>query len=288
MGGKFRAAFLSRLLSFALGCSAAALAAAPAHADAQDLLASIEARGELVVGTEARYAPFEFVENGEIVGYSADVIARVMEVFPGVKLNRMDLPFQGILPGLQAKKFDYVVTSIVADKARYEKFALSAPIADATVALVKRKSDTSISVSDDIAGKIVGTQAGSVPLGDVNAFAEKLKAQGIPVKEVKTYVGFEEAYADLMVGRIDAVANTLPALFMLTQKRADDFEVVQPAFGPSRYIAWAGRKDEDSAGLVRKIDERLQELNKSGVLAELQKKWIGNSADLPLTLPAPQ
>ncbi|GAA2855251.1 polar amino acid transport system substrate-binding protein [Aminobacter niigataensis] len=288
MGGKVKSAFISRLLSLTLGCCAAALAAVPAHAGEQDLLASIETRGEFVVGTEARYAPFEFVENGEIVGYSADVIARVMEVFPDVKLNRMDLPFQGILPGLQAKKFDYVVTSIVADKARYEKFALSAPIADATVALIKRKSDTSLNVSEDIAGKIVGTQAGSVPLGDINAFAEQLKAQGIPVKEVKTYVGFEEAYADLMVGRIDAVANTLPALFMLKQKRPDDFEVVQPAFGPSRYITWAARRDEDSATLIRKIDERLQELNKSGVLAELQKKWIGSSVDLPLTLPAPQ
>ncbi|MGB3815286.1 MAG: transporter substrate-binding domain-containing protein [Shinella sp.] len=288
MGGEFKAALLPRLLALTLGCSVSALAVAPALAEEQDLLASIKARSEFVVGTEARYAPFEFVENGEIVGYSADVIARVMEVFPDIKLNRLDLPFQGILPGLQAKKFDYVVTSIVADKVRYEKFALSAPIADATVALIKRKSDASINTSEDVAGKIIGTQAGSVPLGDVNAFAEKLRAQGTPVKEVKTYVGFEEAYADLMAGRIDAVANTLPALFMLKQKRAADFEIVQPPFGPSRYITWAGRNDEDSAGLVRKINERLQELNKNGVLAELQKKWIGNSVDLPLTLPAPQ
>nr|WP_184224316.1 transporter substrate-binding domain-containing protein [Paenochrobactrum gallinarii] len=271
-----------------LACSAfLVLCQTPVQAE-DDLLAKINKRGEFIVGTEARYAPFEFVENGKIVGYSADVIEKVMEAFPNVRLNRLDLPFQGILPGLQAKKFDYVVTSIVADKSRFEKFALSIPIADATVSIIKRKSDTSINKPEDLGGKTIGTQAGSVPLGDVNLFAEKLKEQGIPIKQVKTYVGFEEAYADLIAGRIDAVANTLPALFMATQKRPDDFEIVMPAFGPVRYITWAGRKDEDSVTLIAKINARLQELNKDGTLNELQEKWLGGSAELPLELPAPQ
>ena len=63
-----------------------------------DLLAEIKERGEFVVGTEARFPPFEFVRDGEIVGYSTDIMAHIMTALPGVKLTRLDLPWQGILP----------------------------------------------------------------------------------------------------------------------------------------------------------------------------------------------
>src|SRR5690606_25282970 len=74
-------------------------------ADAADLLERIEQKGELVVGTEARYPPFEFIENGQIVGYGVDLFEEVMKGLPGVNVKRLDLPFQGLLPGLQTNKF---------------------------------------------------------------------------------------------------------------------------------------------------------------------------------------
>src|SRR5262245_2005959 len=81
-----------------------------------DLLTDVKERGVLKVGTEARFAPFEFVEDGKIVGYSSDIMAEIMKAFPGVELDRLDLPWQGILPGLAAKRFDYVVTSVTVTK----------------------------------------------------------------------------------------------------------------------------------------------------------------------------
>ena len=106
-----------------------------ANAAQADLLADIKAKGEIVIGTEARFTPFEFMENGKIVGYSTDMLEIIMKDMPGVKVKRMDIPFQGILPGLSAKKFDYIVTSVTATKERNEHYALSVPVADATVAM---------------------------------------------------------------------------------------------------------------------------------------------------------
>jgi ABC-type amino acid transport substrate-binding protein len=63
--------------------------ATPAHSD---LLDDIRSDGTFTVGTEARYAPFEYVEDGEIVGYSADIMKHIMEELEGVELIRMDLP----------------------------------------------------------------------------------------------------------------------------------------------------------------------------------------------------
>ena len=275
--GRTRAAVVAAVVAVGIGFSAEAAYA--------DLLDEVKERGEFIVGTEARFPPFEFVEDGEIVGYSTDIMEHVMKALPGVKLTRLDLPWQGILPGLAAAKFDYVVTSVTVTKERYEKYALSLPIADATMALVKRKGDDSIMAPEDIAGLVVGSQAGSAQLQALEAFAEGLSPG---VKEIKTYVDFNEAFADLATGRIRAVCNSLPNLLDLVRSRPDVFELVLPTFGPKKYFSWAGRKDDASASLVAFMDEQLAALNEAGVLTELQEKWFGGPMDLPSdTLPVP-
>ena len=282
-------ASLKRTWAVALGATIAASLAFSASPVNADLLDEIKNRGEFIVGTEARFPPFEFVEDGEIVGYSTDIMEHVMEALPGVTLTRLDLPWQGILPGLAAAKFDYVVTSVTVTKERYEKYALSLPIADATMALVKRKGDDSIMAPADIAGHMVGSQAGSAQLQALEAFAEGLESAGEGVEGIKTYVDFNEAFADLAAGRISAVCNSLPNLLDLVSKRPDTFEMVLPTFGPKKYFSWAGRKDAESASLVAFMDEQLAALNESGVLTALQEKWFGGPMDLPADkLPVPE
>lgn len=268
--------------AFAIGLI---LAAGPAAAG--DLLTSVKAKGTLTVGTEARFPPFEFVEDGKIVGYSADIMTEVMKALPGVKLERLDLPWQGILPGLAAGRFDYVVTSVTATKERFDTYHLSAPIADATMAVLKRRDDNDIAKPEDIAGKPVGSQVGSAQLKALETLAAELEAKGTPVAGISTYTDFGEAYADLAAGRIRAVVNSLPNLLEAQRQRPDVFEVVMPTFGPKTYFAWAGRKSADDEALNALIDAELAKLNASGKLAELQTKWFGAPMELPTTLPVP-
>ncbi|MBK5416068.1 transporter substrate-binding domain-containing protein [Pseudomonas sp. TH31] len=76
---------------------------------------------------EAHFAPFESMENGKIVGYGADLMHYVLDTdLAGVEVRQLDLPFQGILPGLDTRKFDFVVTSVTVNKARYDQFAFMA------------------------------------------------------------------------------------------------------------------------------------------------------------------
>lgn len=254
-------------------------------ANAADLLDKIKADKVFTVATEARFAPFEFVEDDKIVGYSADIMVEIMKALPGVELKRLDLPWQGILPGLAAGRFDYVVTSVTVTPERMKAYHLSAPIADATMALLKRKGDATITKPEDIAGKAVGSQAGSAQLAALETFAATLKDKGGPVT-VSTYTDFSEAYADLGAGRIQAVVNSLPNLLEAARQRPDVFEVVLPTFGPKTYFSWAGRNDADSASLNALMDAELVKLNTSGKLAELEKKWFGAPMELPETLPA--
>ncbi|MGO8266504.1 transporter substrate-binding domain-containing protein [Rhizobium ruizarguesonis] len=266
--------------SLLIGAAFAIALAAPV-ASAAELLEKIKTDKVFTVATEARFAPFEFVEDSKIVGYSADIMAEIMKALPGVELKRLDLPWQGILPGLAASRFDYVVTSVTVTPERMKAYHLSAPIADATMAVLKRKGDTDIAKPEDIAGKPVGSQAGSAQLAALEKFAGELKAGGKGDATISTYTDFSEAYADLGTGRIKAVINSLPNLLEAARQRPDVFEVVLPTFGAKTYFSWAGRNDAQSASLNALMDAELVKLNKSGKLGELQKKWFGATMELP-------
>ncbi len=263
------------------------ISSCPAVASAKDLLERVKERGEIVIGTEARFAPFEFVEEGKIVGYSADLLALVMQGLPGVKVNRLDVPWQGILPGLEAKKFDYVVTSVTATRERFDRYRLSVPIADATVALLVGKN-SEIKKPEDVVGRVVGSQAGSAQLKALQALNDKLvKERGKGVKEIKEYVDFDEAFADLDAGRIEAVAQSFPNLSDAVKKRPDAFRIITPPFGVKKYFSWAARKDDDSASLAAFFDDQIRKLIKDGSMTNLQVKWFGFEMPVPDTLPEP-
>jgi polar amino acid transport system substrate-binding protein len=245
-----------------------------AHAD---LLDEIKERGVFNVGTEARFPPFEFIEDGEIIGYSTDIMAELMKGLPGVELNRIDLPFQGILPGLEAEQFDYIVTSLTLTAERYDRYAMSLPIADSTMAIMTTTSNDDLAVPADIAGHVIGTQAGSAHLAALTAYTATLDT---PV-EIKTYVDYNEAYADLATGRIAGVANSLPNLLDAQSKRPELFAVVDGTFGPQKFYTWAARNDDNSASLTAFMNDGIARLQADGTLDALQVKWFGGVMELP-------
>lgn len=253
-----------------------------------DLLQNIKDKGTIVIGTEARYAPFEFIEHGEIVGYDRDLLVEIMKGLPGVKVETHDLPFQGILPGLSQGKLDFVVTAVSVTNERYEKYAMTSPIADATVAFAKRANDNTIKKPEDVVGKIVGTQTGTGQLLATQDFDKKLKKKfGKGMAGIKEYVSFDEVYADLTNRRIDVAAQSLPPLLYLQKQHPDKYKVIEPPFGPKFYFSWAGRKDNGSKSLVEFFNKRIIALRGDGTMKKLQEKWFGFAMETPDVLPKP-
>jgi polar amino acid transport system substrate-binding protein len=277
-----------RHLLAALTGALALNAAAPSLAHAEDLLARIKSNKEITIATEARYAPFEYVDNGKIVGYDADLMAYVLKSLPDVKVKQLDLPFQGLLPGLDAKRFDVVATAVTVNKDRADHFAFTVPVADATTGVLTRSADTSIKAPNDLNGKVVGSQTGSAQLQALMALDKKLKEAGGPgIKQIKQYVAFDEAYADLAVGRLDAVAQSVANLGPLLKSRPGVFAVLPQTIGPKSYFAWVARKDADSAALLKLFSDGIARANSDGTMKKLQEKWFGSTMDVPATLPAP-
>ena len=250
-------------------------------AQAQDALARTKASGVLKIGTETAFAPFDFIDGGAHVGLNMDLMNEVAKEM-GVKTEWTALPWEGVLPGLEAKKFDMVTGPVTITKARMERYRFTPPIAEATVALLKRKGDKTVMKPEDIAGKPVGGGKASAQLAQLKTFAESLGKA-----DVREYPGNNEAYADLAAGRIVAVGNSLPNISFVAQQRSDTFEVVKPAFGIKSYFGYVARKDDDSAKLMDAITAAMLKIKGDGRLAKIQKKWFGDSFDTPDSVPNP-
>jgi polar amino acid transport system substrate-binding protein len=202
----------------------------------------------------------------------------------GVKVKWVDLPWASVLPALEAKKFDMVVAGTTISKARLERYDMTLPIGDATVALIKRADDKSITKPSDIQGKTVASMKGSAQLQILQDYIKTLPKG---VEEVKVYIGSSNAYADLAAGRVSAVATSLPNLLYL-QKTQPTFETVLPPFGPPAYLAWVIRKTPDDKALLDAVNAEIKKFDQDGTIKELQIKWFGKDVTLPYeNIPAP-
>ena len=244
----------------------------------EDIIAKIKARGKLIAGTEATYPPFDFIKDGEVVGYGRDILENVTSSL-GVKLEYVDLPWAGVLPGLLAGKFDMVAAGVNVTPERAQKYAFTVPISEAAPAALKRKSDTSIKTVEDLSGKVVGTQLASAGEQSSKAFDEKLKASGKPgYKELKGFVSYPESYLALMNGTIDAVIQNKASFGGLIKERPGLFEIVGN-IADMRYIAWCTRPEERA--LRDHVSKVIIGLRNSGKIYELQDKWFGFRMTIP-------
>lgn len=247
-----------------------------------DVLSDAKKAGELKIGTETEFAPFDYIDAGDHAGLNVDLFAEVGEEL-GLKITWVALPWDGVLPGLEASKFDMVAGPAIITKARLERYVFSTPIAEATVALLKKKGDNSVQKPEDIAGKTVGGGRASSQLAQLKTFAATLS----PAPTVREYGGSNEAMADLAAGRVVGISQSLPNAAFAAKRRPDTFEVVMPPFGSKVYFGYIMRKDANSATLVEAINGAIGKMKADGRMAALQKKWFGVEFDTPAAVTDP-
>jgi polar amino acid transport system substrate-binding protein len=271
-------------LSAALGAQflalgAVVLIALGAPARAEDTLARIKQEGTTTVGTEAAFPPFEFVKDGKIVGYGKDILDYVIASL-GVKLNQLDVPYDGLFPGLLAGKFDFIATTLSENPINTKKFAFTYPIAEGSTSLMKRKGDARVKSASDLSGLTVGTQIGTpaaIRLRDLDA---QFKSAGKPGMDLKFFNSTPEGVLALANSQIDVVVSLLPTLKAAEAKQPGLYEVVgllRPDL--HEYLGWAMRP-EDTA-LRDAVSAPIKALRDSGKLYELQDKWFGFRMELP-------
>jgi polar amino acid transport system substrate-binding protein len=268
--------------TFALLGGAASLGAlgVPGLALAEGTLDKIRKSGTVTVGTEAAFPPFEFIENGKVVGYGSDILAEIVKAM-GVKLNQLDLPWQGILPGVLAGKFDFVATTVGINEERAKRYAYTMPIANGQPYAVKRKGDA-IKSATDLNGKVVATQLASSTEPVARDYDANLKAAGGKgFADLKLFTAFTESYVALANGEVDAVIQSLPSLAYLVKQQPDTFELLGTVEVGHQYtyLAWVTRPDD--LELRAFLNGEIRKMRDDGRLYALQDKWFGFRMDIP-------
>ncbi len=254
------------------------LACACAQASAQSVLESVKARGKITVATEVAYPPMEYLKDGKVVGYGKDILDLVVADL-GVELEQLQLPWDGILAGVLAKKYDIVATSVAIKPDRVTKYAFTRPLAVAHTMLVKRHGDDSMSGLDDVGGKIIGVELGSSLAQEVEAVDAQLKANGGEgFAEIRGFKSNDDLRLALAGGQIDI--GTIPSFSLATMQRQRPNTFAQLVnIGTGTLFAWVAHPD--GADLRDRVNDILVRLQNDGTLSTLQQKWFGFEMELP-------
>lgn len=244
----------------------------------QSVLDAVIANGKLTVATEVAYPPMEYLQNGKVVGYGKDILDLVIADL-GVELQQLQLPWDGILAGVLAKKYDMVATSVAIKPDRVGKYAFTRPLAVAETMLVKRFSDDSMSGLDDVNGKIVGVELGSSQAQEVEAVDAELKASGGEgFSEIRGFKSTDDMRLALAGGQIDI--GTIPSFSLAPmQKQRPDTFAQLVNIGSGTLFAWVAHPN--GTDLRDRVNATLDKLAAEGTLKELQMKWFGFEMDLP-------
>lgn len=246
----------------------------------EGLFEKIKKQGEVTVATEAAYYPFEFVENGKIVGYDQEILLMIIKAW-GVKLNQLDLPFAGILPGLLEKKYDFVATALLINPERAVKYAFTMPVAASKVGILKRKGDSRVMSVSDLKGLVIGTDPPTGgPAQIFLKYTEELKKEEKEPKDTRYFQASPDLMQALNNRQIDAAVESMPVLLGGMRKIPDAFEVVG-TFGDPFWIGWVTRPEDPD--LREALNVEIRKLRDNGELARLQKKWFGYVVDIPDT-----
>ncbi|NBD25276.1 amino acid ABC transporter substrate-binding protein [Paenibacillus glycinis] len=233
------------------------------NAAAGNSLAAIKSAGEITVGTEGTYAPFTFHDkSGKLTGFDVDVAEEVAKRI-GVKAKFMETKWDGMLAGLDAKRFDMVANEVTIRDDRKAKYDFSDPYILSKAVLIVKQNNTSIKSLADLKGKKSG-QSLTSDLGDI------AKANGAQLVQVD---GFNQAIDLLTSGRIDATINDKLSFLDLKKARPDvPIKVVAETDNVSR-SGLLFRKGNPE--LVAAANKALADMKADGRYLEISNTYFG-------------
>ncbi|MDW6026236.1 transporter substrate-binding domain-containing protein [Mesorhizobium sp. BAC0120] len=250
---------LSRLLPAAI--AATAIAVAVCAADAQD-------RMKLKIATEGAYPPFNTIgPDGKLSGFDIDITnALCARINADCELVAQD--WDGLIPGLQAGKFDVIIASMTITEERKKQVAFTDKYYSTPLSLVASK-DSDFDSTDPalFAGKVIGVQGATVQADYADEHYGKAGAV------VKLYPSWEEAAIDLMDGRTDAVvSDKIQLMNWLAKGGKDCCKMLGDLEGSATEAGISLRLGDDA--LREKFNAALDTIRSDGTYARIEAKYF--------------
>ena len=242
---------------------AAALFASVTPVLAQADLDAVKQAGALRIGTEGTYAPFTFHdETGALVGFDVE-IGRAIADKIGVKAEFIEGPWDGLIAGVDANRYDVVINQVGINAERQAKYDFSEPYIASKAVLVVKGDNTDITSFETLSGK----KSAQTLTSNFGKLAQEYGAEIVPTE------GFDQSIALVTQGRADATINDSLSFFDFKTKQpnADVKIVATEADADFSGVLLAKGRPE----LLTAINEALAAIKTDGTYAEISQKYFG-------------
>ena len=221
--------------------------------------------GVLKVGSCLDYKPFEFVKNGEEMGFDVELSEEIASRL-GLEVEWITANFDTIFTDVDAGKFDMVAAASTINEERLATVDFSDPYFNSRQGFsVNTEATPDITSTDDLGeGDTVGVQKGTT---GKDWAEENLGPQGV---EIKTFDSAPDAFTDLEAGNIVGVINDEGSSIAEVKSRPG-LEVVQ-AIDTDEHYGLAFSKENPE--LTAAVNEALAAIIEDGTYAEIFKKWF--------------
>lgn len=225
----------------------------------QEDTAKTEESDTIIVGTEAGFAPYEYMEGNEVVGIDMDIAQAIADSL-GKKLVIKNMDFDGALMAVQNGTVDFVAAGVSVSEERKKVMDFSIDYVDSTEVVVVNKENPAVANIEDLAGKVIGVQQGNI--------ADFYVEENIEAKEIKRYTKFAQAAQDLMNGKIDCIVMDLyPAQELVDSN--EKLTMLDETLFEDKYAIAVKKGNQE---LLDQINKVIQQLKDEGKIEEFTAK----------------
>ena len=249
-------------IAMRIALAASAIALAMGAAQAEDKV--------LKIGTEGAYPPFNnLTADGKLEGFDVDIAQALCDEMK-VTCEFVTQDWDGIIPALQAGKFDAIIASMSITPERLQKVDFTNKYYNTPPAIAAPKdSDIKGVTKEDLAGKSIGVQ------GSTTHF--NYSEQTYTDSTVKPYPTAQEYQLDLANGRLDAVNDDIVVVQQWLDSPEGDCCKLIGTIKPVEEIHGRGagiaiRKGEDE--LREKLNAAIDAIRANGKYQEINAKYF--------------
>lgn len=221
--------------------------------------------GKIRVGSTTTGPPFTFMntEKGEVDGLMVDIAKKIGEELD-LQVEIVDTKFSSLIPSIESGRLDMISAGMLISDKRAEIIDFSQPIYPYGEGLVILKGINDIKTFDDLKGKKVGVQEGTVYLDGIKEY---------PEVEYQSYTSIADMIKEVENGRIDAFYGDYPIIVDMLQKNPDFSVQLVKTYEPK----WVGEIGlgfpKGSKEFQKAVNDVVTKLKENGELDKIIKKW---------------
>ncbi len=222
---------------------------------------SLHAQNVYKVGVSPGYPPFEYKQDGKLVGFDIDLVEIIAKEL-GISVEFVEMDFDGLISALKMGKIDIIASGMSKTPQRAKSVEFTKPYYDSVNYYVKHKDNTSLnSIKDLEKGTKVGAQLGTLQADEISK-----------IKGVTPFLNTEHMVFIMATKQKQIDAFVLEsAVAKGYMKKYDDFEVFAKKAIDGEGISIAFKKG--NVKLAKEFDEVIDKLKSNGVYDELLKKY---------------